>query len=185
MLGATSGSSRRLDRRIDCTFQGYAPSPENSGKSDASGRLRSGGFSGILRGGSARGGMADAPDLGSGPARVGGSSPLVRTSRFREIGEFVNFPDDSRTEEGRSRLDFVQYRAAIRTPWETDPQHGWPCRPAGRGTVVVAAPERTLPGKSARQRTAGHPGGLDERGNGDIITNMQVLQLLSMYECGC
>lgn len=30
----------------------------------------------------ARGGMADAPDLGSGPARVGGSSPLARTNDF-------------------------------------------------------------------------------------------------------
>ena len=28
----------------------------------------------------ARGGMADTPDLGSGPARVGGSSPLARTT---------------------------------------------------------------------------------------------------------
>src|SRR5208282_3235752 len=31
-------------------------------------------------GGCARGGTADAPDLGSGPARGGGSTPLARTS---------------------------------------------------------------------------------------------------------
>ena len=33
----------------------------------------------------ARGGMADAPDLGSGPERVRGSSPLVRTSMKQPV----------------------------------------------------------------------------------------------------
>jgi hypothetical protein len=42
--------------------------PEPCGKSDGADSCR------------ARGGMADAPDLGSGPERVGGSSPLVRTT---------------------------------------------------------------------------------------------------------
>jgi hypothetical protein len=36
-------------------------------------------------GGCARGGMADAPDLGSGSERIGGSSPLARTSLPQEI----------------------------------------------------------------------------------------------------
>ena len=36
-------------------------------------------------GGCARGGTADAPDLGSGPARGGGSTPLARTSFPQEI----------------------------------------------------------------------------------------------------
>ena len=41
--------------------------------------------------GRARGGMADAPDLGSGAARLGGSSPLARTiSFFRNFGRFVS-----------------------------------------------------------------------------------------------
>src|SRR5262249_28334187 len=38
----------------------------------------------------ARGGMADAPDLGSGSERIGGSSPLARTrldvANFRRFG---------------------------------------------------------------------------------------------------
>src|ERR1017187_2419959 len=37
--------------------------------------------------------MADAPDLGSGPERVGGSSPLVRTILFQEICKCAVFPD--------------------------------------------------------------------------------------------
>ena len=47
----------------------------------------------------ARGGMADAPDLGSGSERIGGSSPLARTSLRLElglVGAFVqkrNYPE--------------------------------------------------------------------------------------------
>ncbi len=35
--------------------------------------------------GCARGGMADTPDLGSGSVRIGGSSPLARTTFYRII----------------------------------------------------------------------------------------------------
>ena len=36
----------------------------------------------IVNLGCARGGMADTPDLGSGSARIGGSSPLARTIQY-------------------------------------------------------------------------------------------------------
>jgi hypothetical protein len=34
--------------------------------------------------------MADTPDLGSGAARLGGSSPLVRTNNANEVDGFEN-----------------------------------------------------------------------------------------------
>ncbi len=46
-------------------------------------RLARGAFT--LEVGSARGGMADAPDLGSGSERIGGSSPLARTMFFHSF----------------------------------------------------------------------------------------------------
>ena len=39
--------------------------------------------------------MADAPDLGSGPARVGGSSPLARTIFANENGIFGSVDTDA------------------------------------------------------------------------------------------
>ena len=32
--------------------------------------------------------LADTPDLGSGSARIGGSSPLARTTKFNEFNGF-------------------------------------------------------------------------------------------------
>ena len=52
-----------------------------------------------LEAGRARGGMADAPDLGSGSERIGGSSPLARTTvaaKVKKRLEVITKPSRSR-----------------------------------------------------------------------------------------
>src|SRR5262245_23153164 len=39
--------------------------------------------------------MADTPDLGSGPARGGGSSPLARTNAGKKLGDFLSPGEDA------------------------------------------------------------------------------------------
>lgn len=60
--------------------------------------------------------MADAPDLGSGPERVGGSSPPARTNFFNEIDEFgiyrtVTAQNSADTERPKVRFPkVIRYR---------------------------------------------------------------------------
>lgn len=53
----------------------------------------------------ASGEMADTPDLGSGPARGGGSSPLSRTIGFSQFVHFRNGfnPKSNRTQTGTAK----------------------------------------------------------------------------------
>ena len=59
--------------------------------------------------GCARGGMADTPDLGSGSARSGGSSPLARTmSTFAGAQSPTFSMNYLRKEAARCRRQFVE-----------------------------------------------------------------------------
>src|SRR5208282_239751 len=62
-------------------------------------------------GGCARGGTADAPDLGSGPARGGGSTPLARTNATDElslVGAVVPGGNQGETAGNSNKINHLQ-----------------------------------------------------------------------------
>ena len=63
-----------------------------------------------LDAGSARGGTADAPDLGSGPERVGGSNPLARTTFIED------FEDNDVYRTVTAQIEAVLEKPKVRFP---------------------------------------------------------------------
>src|SRR5262245_58094815 len=75
--------SRRVgDRRSDGNANDIVTAPIRPQPAEGQLNLESASISAIVADGGASGEMADTPDLGSGPARGGGSSPLSRTMNY-------------------------------------------------------------------------------------------------------
>jgi hypothetical protein len=71
--------------------------------------------------------MADAPDLGSGSERIGGSSPLARTTFCKRFGVFSIFPDSFLTDSGHENdrvFPFEVKRGSASVKIYCTPSHG-------------------------------------------------------------
>ena len=84
----------------------------------------------------ARGGMADTPDLGSGSARIGGSSPLARTTFAGGIGvSGIRDPTPTENNGKDSEAEMSKWPVKVKQRNEIPARIYGPC--AGRDSCRV------------------------------------------------